>query len=115
MMTAMIAPTKALRDNEWPISDATKVSAAKRPSAGHGMSAQLIGMAMLLSVASARPAPCLRYQIRRKGGDILKPHCGDEGERRPLSRNSVRIQALSPSRPVSASVAGLHHCAQLFT
>src|SRR5581483_5162467 len=54
MMTVMMAPTKAFRVSELPMSEATKASPANSPTAGHGMSAQLIGMDMLLSVASSR-------------------------------------------------------------
>jgi hypothetical protein len=61
MITAMIAPPNALRVSEWPISEDTNVSAAKRPTVVQGMSAQLIGMAMLLSIAC--PFSRKQYQI----------------------------------------------------
>src|SRR5581483_3603001 len=69
MMTVMMAPTKAFRVSELPMSEATKASPANSPTAGHGMSAQLIGMDLLLSVASSRAVP--RQFTRSPAADAM--------------------------------------------
>src|SRR6185369_1378370 len=76
MTVAMIAPTKALRVRECPISEEMKVSAASSPMACHGSDAKSIGIGMR-TLLSAGPKKARPYQI----GEI---RC-DDNDAHPLA------------------------------
>src|SRR5215510_7949526 len=106
-MTVRIEPMKALRLSELPISEATKVSAARSPRGMTGMVVQSIGITMLLlalrtDVVPHRTRSGLNLRVASSGTppraqDAMPADCG-AAKASPASAQAC---------PAAAALAGL--------